>query len=178
MFYRNSIFERSIKRRNIKNEDPYDWELISQGRDGNQENIENTSMGYYSDNNNKIKNISGKNVELMQNVGQANNNLNVLTGGSGGQSPNMMVNSNYGSYPAAAGLDQAGAQSAMNKSMINKMSSLNLNSAGNVTKGDLSLVTQMNACADDLSQRPNNVTDGENKRNVTQYCVSYVFNVC
>lgn len=34
---------------------------------------------------------------------------------------------------------------------------------------DYSLVTQMNACAEELSLRPNTARD---KRNVTQYCVS------
>jgi hypothetical protein len=36
---------------------------------------------------------------------------------------------------------------------------------------DISLLTQMNACAEDLSQKP----FPEKRNTVTQYCVSYVF---
>lgn len=151
MFCRNSIFDRSIKRRNIKAEDPYDWELISQNRDANNENNE-TSMGYYSDNNNKVKNVYAKNVD---GAGRSNNAANAVSSGNA-----VGSNNNFSNFHNASSPNEA-------KSVTNKMNNLNLN----ITNKDVSLVTQMNACADDLSLKPN-ATDIENKRNVTQYCVS------
>lgn len=147
---RNSIFDRSIKRRNIKNDDPYDWELISQNRDSNNENNE-ASMGYYSDNNNKFKNANCKATDAQN---RSNNAANV--------SSNVLASNNYSNYHA-----NNNSNEVVTKSVVNKMINLNLN----ITNRDVSLVTQMNACADDLSLKPN-TTDIENKRNVTQYCVS------
>ncbi|KPM06953.1 hypothetical protein QR98_0054350 [Sarcoptes scabiei] len=56
----------------------------------------------------------------------------------------------------------------INKSLTNRINNLNMTT---LTNKDVSLMTQMNACADDLSLKPN-TTDVDNKRNITQYCVS------
>ena len=151
-FFRNSIFDRSIKRRNIKPEDPYDWELINQ----NREQIEEASIaanGFCSDNNNKVKNVYKSTDNRSSNVPNPS-----ATPLSGNNFPSFNNNNNNGNN---------NTNENMSKSLVNKMNNLNLN----ITNKDVSLVTQMNACAEDLSLKPN-ATDMENKRNVTQYCVS------
>ena len=75
-----------------------------------------------------------------------------------------MLGSNYANYHSNVNNN---LNEVMSKSVVNKMNNLNLN----ITNKDVSLVTQMNACAEDLSLKPN-ATDIDNKRNVTQYCVS------
>lgn len=119
--------------------------MISQNRESNNEN--ESSMGYYSDNNNKIKNAYGKSLD---GAGRSNNAPQVVSG--------AILSSNF--HNANNNANEA-------KSVSNKMGNLNLN----ITNKDVSLVTQMNACADDLSLKPN-ATDIDNKRNITQYCVS------
>lgn len=150
--FRNSIFERSIKRRNIKLEDPYDWELL------NQRDTENEpTLDFYSDNNNRIRN--GRKPELVSNNSNNNNNTGVNVAGT----PNVLAACNNNNIVVTGNNENA----QLLKSSTTKLSNLNLN----VTNKDISLVTQMNACADDLSLKPN-TADAENKRNVTQYCVS------
>ena len=105
-------------------------------------------MGYYSDNNNKVKNVYSKNVD-------PNNRSN-----------NAAAGNNYTNMQNA---NCQNTNEVMSKSLINKMSNLNLNLTN---KDNVSLVTQMNeqnAQAFDLSLKPN--ADME-KRNITQYCVS------
>ncbi len=109
-------------------------------------------MGYYSDNNNKVKNVYAKSAD---GGARSNNAANAVS--SGNVAGN---NANFANFHNASSPNEA-------KSVMNKMSNLNLN----ITNKDVSLVTQMNACAEDLSLKPN-ATDIENKRNVTQYCVS------
>lgn len=108
-------------------------------------------MGYYSDNNNKIKNINCKTVDAHN---RSNNAANNAISPMGSNYANFAPNNN--------------SNEMATKSMGNKMTNLNL---VNTTNKDLSLVTQMNACAEDLSLKPN-APDFDNKRNITQYCVS------
>lgn len=117
-------------------------------------------MGYYSDNNNKMKNINYKSADAQN----RSNNANAVNAAS----PNVLATSNnYYNYHNANNSNNEASNN--NKSnVVNKMINLNLNVTNNK---DVSLVTQMNACADDLSLKPN-TTDIENKRNITQYCVS------
>lgn len=111
-------------------------------------------MGYYSsDNNNKIKNLYCKNSELNR----SNNAVNAV-------SVNLIGSNNFANFQNNGNNN---ANEVMSKSLVNKMTNLNLN----ITNKDVSLVTQMNACAEDLSLKPN-AADIDNKRNVTQYCVS------
>nr|XP_027194825.1 homeobox protein 2-like isoform X1 [Dermatophagoides pteronyssinus]XP_027194832.1 homeobox protein 2-like isoform X1 [Dermatophagoides pteronyssinus] len=154
----NSIFERSIKRRSIRPDDPYDWELISQNRDTNNEN--EISVGYYSDNNNKAKNnFNAKNTERANDIVNLANSSNVLATSTGNYTGNHVANNNNN-----------GDDGVNTKSLANKINNLNIGTT--ITNKDVSLVTQMNACADDLSLKPNTTGDLDNKRNITQYCVS------
>lgn len=132
--------------------------MISQNRDTNNEN--EISVGYYSDNNNKAKNnFNAKNTERANDIVNLANSSNVLA--TGNYTGNHLANNNNN-----------GEDGINTKSLMNKLNNLNIGTT--VTNKDVSLVTQMNACADDLSLKPNTTGDLDNKRNITQYCVSYV----
>lgn len=120
------------------------------------------SVGYYSDNNNKAKNnFNAKNTERANDIINLANSSNVLATATGNYAGNHVANNNNGD------------DGVNNKSLANKINNLNIGTTITNNK-DVSLVTQMNACADDLSLKPNTTGDLDNKRNITQYCVSYV----
>lgn len=117
------------------------------------------TLDFYSDNNNRIRN--GRKPEIVNNN---SNNNNPGLNPAGALNPLAACNNNN---ILASGNNNNNESAQLLKSSTNKLSNLNLN----VTNKDISLVTQMNACADDLSLKPN-TGDADNKRNVTQYCVS------
>lgn len=131
-----------MRRRNIRLEDPYDWELLRQTSSDGQEALHETSVGYYSDNQNKgVPVVSAK--ALHERPLQPKD-VNQIGGHSQGHS-----------------------QGHVRPVEQHKQSSSHV--ITKETPKDFSLVTQMNACAEELSTRP---TTARDKRNVTQYCVS------
>ncbi|CAG2100509.1 unnamed protein product [Medioppia subpectinata] len=132
----NSIFERSIRRRGVRAEDPFDWELMRANNEANADQVE-TSVGYYSDaNENKMAaNAVPKQTPCVSAHALHNNN-------------NAPAEKSLKSEPKAHF----------------------------EPKVDFSVMTQMHACADELSQRPQNARDLQDcRRNVTQYCVSHLW---
>ena len=230
---RNAIFDRSIRRRGIKQDDPYDWELLKQSGEQNQE-MHETSVGYYSDNNpihHNNPNTANRapDMKTTQTTGSARqpttNGDNAVISSSRQQTMARDVDSDGGGAQGG-GVEkreekikrieeqnnrigmEVKSESAIEAMVLNTGrdrqrqtvvdSGLQFNNNNNSevnnrdnTRGqrldnraeqrqsiqltetrDYSLITQMNACAEDLSIRPNLYRSEDLKRNVTQYCVS------
>ena len=117
-----------MRRRNIRPDDPYDWELMRENR--SEQNEENQSMGYYSDNNNQRAPPVVSALALQ---------MTAL---------------------------EVGEEKSQERRVKKKEEKREQKRESMLETRDFSLMTQMNACAEELSNRP------KDKRNVTQYCVS------